>query len=153
MKEFFFTNNHVIQKKLLTTNRFVAVTGISVGRAASCNSFETSVRHLLRLLKANLLQITSLWHCVSKWLLALQVGWSPNAPALLTNGVAVITGGAKVEQVLHKTHFHNCWNKIVDVIFPPPHDFSFTGPDSMSLSNQTERDWKPPAEVNQKHQW
>ena len=98
--QFFFINNHVIRKKLLITKWFVAVTEISSDRAASCNSFQTSVCHLLRLLKANLLETASLWRCVCKCLLALRVRLSPNIPALLTNSVAVITGGAKVEHIL-----------------------------------------------------
>ena len=77
-------------------------------RAASCNSFQTSARRLLRLSKANLFETTSLWRCVCKCLLALRVGWSPNVPTLLTNGVAVITGGAKVEHVftIFLEHYH-----------------------------------------------
>ena len=62
------------------------------GNKAICsyhrNSFQTSVYHLLRLLKANLLETTSLWCCICKCLLALQVGWSPNVPALLTYSVS-----------------------------------------------------------------
>ena len=97
--QFFFINNYIIWKKLLITNQFVAVTGISLDRAASCNSFQTSVHCLLRLLKANLLETASLWHCVYKCLLALRIGWSPIVPAL-TNGVAVTMGGAKVGYIL-----------------------------------------------------
>ena len=74
------------------------------GNKAICsyhrNSFQTSVYHLLRLLKANLLVTTSLWCCICKCLLALQVGWSTNVPALLTYSVTVITRGEKVEHVL-----------------------------------------------------
>ena len=69
-------------------------------QSCSSNSFQTSVYHLLRLLKANLLETTSLWCCICKCLLALQVGWSPNVPALLTYSVTVITRGEKVEHVL-----------------------------------------------------
>ena len=87
-------------KKLLITKWFVAVTEIYVDRATSCISFQTSVHCLLRLSKANLSDTASLWYCICKCLLALRVGWSPNVPALLTNGVAVITGGAKAEHIL-----------------------------------------------------
>ena len=103
--QFFFINNHLIRKKLLITKRFVALTEISPDKAASSNSFQTSVHRLLRLMKANLLESASLWRCVYKCLSVLQVGWSRNVPALLANVVAIITGGAKVEHILQHHPF------------------------------------------------
>ena len=98
--QFFFINNHVIRKKLLITKWFVVVAEITWNRAASCNSFQTSVRCLLRLSYANLFAMAVLWCCIRKCLLALRVGWSQKVPALLTNDVSTKTGGAKVEHIL-----------------------------------------------------